>query len=160
MFRFQAAKAGSSSLGLVYERPWEKNTAPARLFRVLAVVEPAHSGKPVSLSEADAGSKVFLQQGDILSVRLPFDPSSGQGWTITRIVTSILKPVGEPKPDAPAEGASDGSGFLVFEFAAAGPGSAPLELSFGRASEKEKPSARTWTIFVAAAGVSAAKAVK
>ena len=160
VFRFRAARAGSSSLGLVYERPWEKNTAPARLFRVVAVVAASVSGRPVVLSEADTGSKVFLLQGEALSVRLPSDPSSGYGWSVTRTVTSILKPEGEPKPEPPADAAPGAMGFQIFEFTVAGPGSAPLELSYRRPSDKDKPAVRTWTIFVAAAGVAVAKASK
>jgi inhibitor of cysteine peptidase len=160
VFRFRAAKAGSSSLGLVYERPWEKNTAPARLFRVLAVVEPSVSGKPLALSESDAGSKVFLLQGETLSVRLPSNSSAGYGWAVTRTVTSILKPEGEPRLEAPATATPGAPGFQVFEFTVAGAGSAALELSYRRPSEKDQPAAKTWTIFVAAAGVVVSKTAK
>jgi inhibitor of cysteine peptidase len=160
VFRFRAAKAGSSSLGLVYERPWEKNTAPARLFRVLAVVEPSVSGKPLALSESDAGSKIFLLQGETLSVRLPSNPSTGYGWAVTRTVTSILKSEGEPRLETPVNATPGAPGFQVFEFTVAGAGSAPLELSYRRPSEKDRPAAKTWTIFVAAAGIAAPKAAK
>jgi inhibitor of cysteine peptidase len=160
VFRFRAAKAGSSSLGLVYERPWEKNTAPARLFRVLAAVEPSVSGRPVALTESDAGSKVFLLQGETLTVRLAADPSTGQGWAVTRIVTSILKAQAEPRFEESADGAPDAPGSQFFEFTVAGAGSAPLELSYRRLSEKDKPAGKTWTIFVAAAGVAASKPAK
>ena len=159
-FRFRAAKEGTASLGLVYERPWEKNTAPARLFRVQAIVEAAASGKPIALTESDAGSKIYLLQGENLSVRLPATPSAGDGWAVTKIVTAILKAQGEPRLEPPADAPPDAPGLQVFEFTVAGPGSAPLELSYRRSADKDKAATKTWTIFVSAAGVAAPKPAK
>ncbi len=39
VFNYDAAKAGSGELTLVYARPWEKGVAPAKTFTVKVVVE-------------------------------------------------------------------------------------------------------------------------
>jgi inhibitor of cysteine peptidase len=160
LFRFRAVKAGSSSLGLIYERPWEKDAAPARLFSVAAAVGESLAGKPVALVESDGGARYFLLQGETLSVKLPSNPSTGLAWAVTRNAPSILKPVGEPRLEMPEKAAPGAGGFQVFEFQVAGTGAAALELSYRKASEKDKPPARTWTIFVSAAGVGAEKPAK
>lgn len=42
VFRFQAAKAGTSDLQLVYHRPWQKDTPPERTYHLTVVVTPDH----------------------------------------------------------------------------------------------------------------------
>ena len=39
IFTFKASKAGESAVVLNYVRPWEKNAAPAKIFRVSVTVE-------------------------------------------------------------------------------------------------------------------------
>ena len=158
LFRFRAAKAGSSSLGLVYERPWEKDVAPARLFHVVAEVTESSAAKPLRLAESDRGGRFFLLQGDPVSVRLPDDPSSGLVWSVTRNAPSILKPAATPKAEAGAGESPEP--VQSFDFVAAGPGAASLELSYRKAADKDKPAERVWTIFVAVAGVGVEKTGK
>ncbi len=160
LFRFRAVKAGSSSLGLVYERPWEKNAPPARLFFVVAAVGESLSGKPVALVQSDGGARYFLLQGETLLVKLPSNPSTGLAWAVTRNASSILKPAGDPKLEMPEKAAPGVGGFQVFTFQVAGAGTATLELSYRNDSEKDKPPARTWTIFVSAARVAIEKPAK
>jgi len=157
LFRFRAARSGTASLGLVYERPWEKDAAPARLFRVQALVEESAPSKPAALSEGDGGAKIFLEQGQTLSIRLPSNPAAGLGWVVTRSVPAMLKTSGEPRLELPENGEPGTPGSQVFEFTAVGSGAAALELSYRRAADKDKPAERVWTIFVAVAGVTAAK---
>ena len=39
IFRFKAAAVGASELEVIYQRPWEKDTPPARTFKATVKVE-------------------------------------------------------------------------------------------------------------------------
>jgi inhibitor of cysteine peptidase len=153
VFRFQASGTrGSASLGFAWAKPSAAEQAPGRLFRLLAVfgqtVHPRHH----KVRDTDGGSRLYLTEGDTLIVRLPATPSTGYGWSVERS-SPILKPQGDPKWEPAPSGQPGAEGAQVLEFAVGGPGSAWLELGYKRPFEKGSRPAKTWSVFVASAGL-------
>lgn len=153
VFRFRALRAGSTGLAFAYHRPWEKKEAPARLYRVTVVVTPTISRQALRLTLAEAGSKIYLAQGQTFTVKLPSTPSTGYSWAVTRIAPSVLEAAGPPKSEKPAEARPGAQGAQNFTFRVAGEGAAVLELAYRRPGEKDKPPVKTFRILIAAAGV-------
>ena len=150
-FRFQAAAAGTESLGLACRRAADPKAPPAGLFRVLVTVKDNVAPRGFILEEPDNGSNIFLVQGEAVQVRLNSNPSTGYAWTVASNAPSVLAPAGEPKYE-PAEKPKPGAaGTQAFSFRVVGGGGVFLELVYARASEKDAPPARRWGIFIAAA---------
>lgn len=152
-FRFRAIAAGSSSLGLAYQKPADPASAPSRLFRVLVVVKEDMSRRTLTLGEPDNGSTIFLTQGERVIVRLPSNPTTGYGWSVARNATAVLRPAGDARFEASGNARPGAGGYQIFEFRVAAAGASSLALVYGRPFEKEQPPARTWGIFLVAAGL-------
>lgn len=152
-FRFKAnSSRGSASLGFAWVKPSETEESPGRLFRALVVFGPTVVAKHQKAQETDGGSRLYLTEGDTLIVRLPATPSTGFGWAVLRSAP-ILKQNGDPKFDPPPQGVPGAEGAQILEFQVGGPGSAWLELGYKRPFEKDSKPAKTWSVFVAAAGL-------
>jgi inhibitor of cysteine peptidase len=156
-FRFKAnASRGSASLGFAWLKPSDTEDAPGRLFRALVIFGPSVVAKHQKAQETDGGSRLYLTEGDTLIVRLPATPSTGYGWAVLRS-SPILKQNGDPKFDPPPQGMPGAEGAQILEFSVGGPGSAWLELGYKRPFEKDSKPTKTWSVFVAAAGLGASK---
>ena len=155
VFRFRGAAKGSSGLGLACLDAADTTAKPSRLFRVFVVVGDKVNAKNPRLREGDGGSRIYLAEGDTLSVWLPATASTGIGWSIDRNATSVLRPVGDPKFDGPTTNTPGAPGTQIFEFKVVGRGASLLELGYGKVTDKAAPPQKTWKIFVAAAGVKA-----
>ena len=154
VFEFQAARAGKSNLGLVSGNPSDPAAAPEGLFRVAIVVEQALAGPGiVSLGESDDGSKQYVVQGDMISVRLPANVTTGYSWAVAQSAPGVLKAGAEPKMEKPAGSAPGRGGFQTFEFPVVGAGQGWLQLVYRRPFEKDVAPAKAWSVFVAAAGL-------
>ena len=105
------------------------------------------------LEEPDSGSIIYLTQGDALSVRLPANPSTGFTWSVAANAPSILALGGDPRFEPPPTPRPGAGRFQTLEFRVASGGAALLQLVYRRPSEKEAAPARTWSVFVAAAGL-------
>lgn len=87
--RFTAAAAGSTSLGLVLRKA---GGPPAAVFRVaVEVLASAPPRRSLALSEVDDGSELFLMKGDVLTVRLPSNVTTGYGWTVAQAAPGVLQ---------------------------------------------------------------------
>ena len=154
VFEFKAARAGQSTLGLVSGNPADPAAPPGSLFRVAVVVEQV-PGPPgaVSLGESDDGSKQYVVQGDTISVRLPANVTTGYSWAVAQAAPGVLKAGAEPKMEKPAGSAPGRGGFQSFEFPVVGAGQGWLRLVYRRPFEKDVAPVKSWSIFVAAAGL-------
>ena len=153
VFRFKAAASrGSASLGFAWTRPSETDETPGRVFRVLVTFGASVVPKHHKVRDTDSGSRLYFTEGDTLLVRLPATPSTGYGWAVLRS-SPVLKQAGEPQWE-PAPSSSPGAeGAQLVEFHVTGPGSAWLELGYKRPFEKDSAPTKTWSVFVAAAGL-------
>jgi inhibitor of cysteine peptidase len=153
VFRFKAAGTrNSASLGFAWVKSSAPEETPGRLFRMLAVFGQSVNARHHKVRDTDAGSRLYLTDGDTLIVRLPATPSTGYGWTVERS-SPILKEHGEPKWEPAPSGQPGAEGAQVLEFAVTGPGSAWLELGYKRPFEKGSKPTKTWSVFVASAGL-------
>jgi len=153
VFRFKAAASrGSASLGFAWTRPSETDETPGRVFRVLVTFGASVVPKHHKVRDTDSGSRLYFTEGDTLLVRLPATPSTGYGWAVLRS-SPVLNQAGEPQWE-PAPSSSPGAeGAQLVEFHVTGPGSAWLELGYKRPFEKDSAPTKTWSVFVAAAGL-------
>ena len=157
VFRFKAnASRGSASLGFAWLKPSETEEPPGRIFRALVIFGPSVVARHQKAQDTDGGSRLYLIDGDTLIVRLPATPSTGFGWAVLRN-SPTLKQAGEPKFEPPAPGVPGAEGTQVLEFHVSGPGTAWLELGYKRPFEKDAKPTKTWSVFVASAGLSTAK---
>lgn len=153
VFRFKAnASRGSASLGFAWVRPSETEESPGRLFRALVSFGPSVVPKHQKARETDAGSRLYLTEGDTLIVRLAATPSTGFGWAVLRNAP-LLKQAGDPRFEPPPQGMPGAEGAQILEFQVTAPGTAWLELGYKRPFEKESKPTKTWSVFVAAAGL-------
>ncbi len=152
--RFRAAAAGLTGVGLVCRKASDPSAAPVSLFRVqVEVKEMMTRRRGLLLEEPDSGSIIYLTQGDALSVRLPANPSTGFTWSVAANAPSVLAPGGDPRFEPPPTPRPGAGGSQTVEFRVAGGGAAFLQLVYRRPSEKDAAPARTWSVFVAAAGL-------
>ena len=153
VFRFKAAAtSGSASLGFAWVKPSAPEEAPGRLWRILVTFGQTVNPKHQKLRDTDAGSRLYFTQGDTLIVRLPATPSTGYGWSVMR-GSELLKENGDHKWEPAPSGKPGAEGTQVLELSVTGPGVAWLELGYKRPFEKEAKPTKTWSVFVAAAGL-------
>jgi predicted secreted protein len=153
VFRFKTgASRGSVSLGFAWVKAGETEELPGRLFRAQIVFGPSVVPKHQKIQETDGGSRLYFTDGDTMIVRLPATASSGFGWAILRS-SPILKPVGDPKFEPSTSNVPGAEGTQVIELRVSGPGAAWLELGYKRLFEKDSKPSKTWSVFVASAGL-------
>lgn len=103
----------------------------------------------VTKSDADAGSTVELSRGDTLALVLKANPTTGYGWVVATVDTTILREIGAHYvPDDVPKGivGSGGRSFLRFE--AVESGKTAVQLEYKRSWETAKPPAKTFEIEV------------
>lgn len=154
IFRLQAEKRGSSSLGLACQGTSARAGEPSGLFRVLVVVGEKVNPKHPRFRESDSGSRIYLTQGDSLFLWLPATPSTGYAWSVSRNAASVLEQAGEPKFEGPLQATAGAPGTEILELKVVGRGASFLELDYHRPFENDSKPVKTWGIFVVAAGVS------
>lgn len=107
--------------------------------------------KPVTVTQAQDGSRVTLTEGQDLVIELESNPSTGYTWEVKQIDPGVLSQAGEPGIQAPAE--SDPPlvgqvGTQVFTFRAAGKGETVILLIYHRPWEEDVEPAETFTLTV------------
>ena len=152
VFRYVAVAAGESSLGFAASAPREP--ASTRLFRVAVEVSAAPPrSRTFALSEADDGSRIYVAKGDVLTVRLSSNVTTGYGWFVSQSAPGVLQSPEPPSYQPPAASQPGAGGTQSFTIRVIGSGAGWLQLIYRRPFEKDTPPSRTWSVFVAAADV-------
>lgn len=95
----------------------------------------------IHLTAADNGREIEANQGDMIVVALPANPTTGFQWDVVS-EGDVLRQSGESEyiPDEPPDSLVDGAGgTAIFRFEAAGAGSAELALEYHRPWEEDDP---------------------
>jgi inhibitor of cysteine peptidase len=152
VFRYVAAAPGGSSLGFAAVAP--RDPAWTRLFRIAVdVTEAPPRSRTLVLSEADDGSRISVAKGDVLTVRLPSNVTTGYGWSVAQTAPGVLQNPEPPSYQPPAASQPGAGGTQTFTVQVIASGAGWLQLVYRRPFEKDTPPARTWGVFVAAADV-------
>ena len=117
------------------------------LALTLASCRPAGNEEPVRITEADAGSTVELQQGQILEIALPGNPTTGYTWEVVTGAEAVLEQQGEPTFEAESELLGAG-GVMTLTFVASGRGEATLSLIYHRTFEPGVAPLQTFEVMV------------
>ena len=152
VFRYVASATGGSSLGFAAVAPGEP--AWTRLFRITVdVAEAPPRSRTLVLSEADDGSRIYVAKGDVLTVRLSSNVTTGYGWFVAQAAAGVLQSPDPPAYQPPAASQPGAGGAQTFTIPVIASGAGWLQLVYRRPFEKDAPPARTWSVFVAAADV-------
>ena len=152
VFRYVASAVGGASLGFAAVAP--RDPSWTRLFRIsVDVSEAPPRSRTIALSEADDGSRIYVVEGDVLTVRLPSNVTTGYGWSAVQPVPGLLRSPEPPRYQPPEASPPGAAGTQTFTVPVIASGAGWLQLVYRRPFEKEVPPARTWSVFVAAAGV-------
>jgi inhibitor of cysteine peptidase len=94
-----------------------------------------------SLTEADNGKQVNLKPGDVLTLALEANLTTGYSWQVMELDNTILVQDGEPeyKQSSGSEGLVGAGGTQTFRFKAVGSGRISLQLGYMRPWESEPP---------------------
>ncbi len=107
----------------------------------------ARGADPLTLTSKDAGSTVHVKQGDVVTIALEGNPTTGYTWEVAPGSGVGLEQQGEPqfKPDSNARGAG---GTMTLQFKASQPGTYPLKLIYHRTFEPNVPPLKSFEAVV------------
>jgi predicted secreted protein len=119
----------------------------AALFVLVGCSTARASNKTVTLTEADAGKTIELQNGNLLVVTLDGNITTGFNWEMVPQTPAVLKQLGEPEatPDSSALGAG---GKISLKFQAVQTGQASLTLIYHRSFEKGVSPEKTFEVTI------------
>ena len=119
------------------------------LFAVLVLAACSKSGgASVTLYHTDAGRTIKLKRGDVLSIELEGNPSTGFTWQVASVEEGILKQEGDYEFEADQPGLPGSGGTCTFTFAAVGVGQTALEMIYHQPWDEETPPSKTFQIAV------------
>ncbi|MBN1453561.1 MAG: protease inhibitor I42 family protein [Anaerolineales bacterium] len=95
----------------------------------------------VNLTEADNGRQITVRPGDIVTLKLASNPTTGYSWQVMEIDNTILVQDGDPeyKQSPGSEGLVGTGGAETFRFKAVGAGETTLSLGYMRPWESVLP---------------------
>lgn len=102
------------------------------------------------ITEAENGGEVLLKAGQVLTVQLESNPTTGYGWAVTGCDETVLRSEGDPQYVAePQAGNRTGAGgWEVFHFQPVHAGETRLELAYRRPWEKDVEPVEVFTVAV------------
>jgi inhibitor of cysteine peptidase len=94
-----------------------------------------------SLTDADNGKQITLKPGDILTLTLESNPTTGYSWQVMEIDNAVLVLDGDPeyKRSSGSEGLVGAGGTETFRFKVVGAGEASLGMGYMRPWESVPP---------------------
>ena len=94
-----------------------------------------------SLTDADNGKQIIVKSGEVMTVTLVSNPTTGYSWQVMEIDNAILVQDGEPeyKQSSSAEGLVGAGGTETFKFKVIESGETMLELGYMRPWESVPP---------------------
>ncbi len=104
---------------------------------IVALTALAACGGPVAkLVESDNGTVVDLKTGEMFTISLEGNPTTGYSWEVSGIDPAVVELAGEPdfKSDSNLIGAG---GMFTFTFKAAAAGNAPITLVYHKPWEED-----------------------
>jgi predicted secreted protein len=90
----------------------------------------------MELDKNDGGRTVRVRKGELITVRLPENPTTGYRWTVSKAPEGVVSPTGdayEARSDKPGSG-----GLRSFHFQATQPGRAIIKLMHHRSWESKE----------------------
>jgi inhibitor of cysteine peptidase len=103
--------------------------------------------KNITVTEKDNGSQFELKKGDVLTLRLESNPSTGYSWQIAGNDEKLMELMGKPTSETPERKLIVGGiEYEIFRFRALASGTNVLELCYKRIWEKEKEPLKTFRI--------------
>jgi len=105
------------------------------------------SGDQLVITEADAGTRVEVQQGQIFQVSLAGNQTTGYNWMVTSIDPAIIQVEGDPvyEPDSNLIGSP---GKISYTFKALTPGEVNLHLDYQRPWAETVPAEKTFDVTI------------
>lgn len=103
---------------------------------------------PVTASMSDSGGEVLLLAGQLLTVRLPSNPSTGYSWTYAAVGDDVLRLDSVSNVGATPNGMVGAPSDMVWSFRAQGTGRAELRYIYARPWEKHVGPVQTFTLRV------------
>ncbi len=109
-------------------------------FLILALFSGCGT-KGTSLTDADNGKQITVKSGDLVTLTLVSNPTTGYSWQVMEIDSAILVQDGEPeyKQSSGSEGLVGAGGTETFRFKAVGSGKTTLNLGYMRPWESVQP---------------------
>ena len=105
--------------------------------------------KNITVTEKDNGSRFELNRGNVLTLRLESNPSTGYSWQIAENDGKVMELMGEPTYETPERKLIVGGiEYRIYRFKALTRGTNVLELQYKRIWEKEKEPLKTFRITV------------
>ena len=103
----------------------------------------------VTRGDQDTGTLVELSTGDTLALALRANPTTGYGWIIAAVDTTILRKIDAGYiPDNVPKGIVGSGGRAFLRFEATKPGKTAVELEYKRSWETAQPPAKTFELDV------------
>ena len=101
------------------------------------------------ITDADNGKQINVKSGDLFTLTLVSNPTTGYSWQVMEIDNTVLLQDGEPeyKQSPRSEGLVGAGGTETFHFKAVGSGKTTLSLGYMRPWESVPPS-QTFTVQV------------
>jgi inhibitor of cysteine peptidase len=94
----------------------------------------------VEVNEGNQGAVINLEEGDLLTVRLPANPSTGYAWSQRQSEGGVLGQLGEPNFVSGSQAGIVGApGTMVWKFQASKVGSTQLSFNYARPWETNAP---------------------
>ena len=95
----------------------------------------------IQVTDADNGKQITLQSGQVVTVTLESNPTTGYSWQVMEIDNAILVQEGDPeyKQASGTSGLVGAGGTETFRFKAVGTGETTLSLGYARPWESVPP---------------------
>jgi predicted secreted protein len=118
-------------------RPWLAAFSAATWLVAVLQASPAGArgargrpAAPVTATEQNDNTQVYVPKGGTLVVRLESNATTGYSWRITKDDARVLKPVGKPVYERPDSRLMGAPGHQRFRFKGAAKGTTELELAY------------------------------
>ena len=108
----------------------------------------AGEDKGIIITDKKDKSTVILKKGEILTVKLAGNPTTGYQWVIAKNDSGVLAAQGKGDYLADNKNSVGGGGTLVFRFKGAKTGKVDLKMDYMRPFEKGQPPAKTFKVTV------------
>ncbi|GGG52597.1 protease inhibitor I42 family protein [Hymenobacter glacieicola] len=149
---FQATGTGGLDLALVSAQPGTGYSTLGGFFHVFVTIDKPGVAKNVNVTEYGNHSRVKVNKGDQLQIRLDNTAGAQYQWEVMPITDNVIQLVTPPpaqagkKPKKKAKAGSEED--VTFQFQALNPGKTTLRFLYRNASNNEAPPKRDFELEV------------